>query len=129
MQSHSLCLTTKIQVYKAVIITTLLYSAETWVFYRKLIRLLEQFHQCCLRCILGIKWQDHVLKKEVLKRASLLSIEFILLQVQLRWAGHGTRMEYVYMPKAVFFSGSKKERAVVVLQESLTKTRGHMYEQ
>ena len=44
-----------------------------------------------------------MLKKEVLKRASLLSIEFILLQVQLRWAGHGTRMEYVYMPKAVFF--------------------------
>ena len=44
-----------------------------------------------------------MLKKEVLKRASLPSIESILLQVQLRWAGHGTRMEYVYMPKAVFF--------------------------
>ena len=34
-QSHSLYLSTKIQVYKAVVIPTFLYSAETWVLYRK----------------------------------------------------------------------------------------------
>ena len=42
--------------------------------------------------------------EEVLKRASLPWIESILLQVQLRWAGHVTRMEDVHMLKAVFFS-------------------------
>ena len=82
-QTHSLRLSTKIQDYRAVIISTLLYTAETWVLYQKQIRLLEQFHKCCLRSILGIKWQDHVLNKEVLKRASLPSTESILLQVQL----------------------------------------------
>ena len=65
--------------------------------------LLERFHQCCLHSILGIKWQDHVPNEEVIKRVSLPSIESILLQVQLRWAGHVTRMEDVSIPKAVFF--------------------------
>ena len=111
--SHSLCLSTKIQVYRASVIPTLLYGAEAWVLYEKKIRLLEQFHQHCLRSILGIKWQDHVLNEEVLKRASLPSIESILLQMQLRWAGHVTRMEDIRMPKAVFFSelrGGKRDR-------------------
>ena len=53
--SHTLRLSTKIQVYRAVVIPTFLYGAETWVLYQKQIRLLEQFHQCCLRSTLGIK--------------------------------------------------------------------------
>ena len=57
-----------------------------------------------MRSILGIEWKDHVSNEEVLKRASLPSIVSILFQVQLRWAGHVSRMEYVRMPKAVFFS-------------------------
>ena len=99
----STCLKLKIQVYGAIIIPTLLYSTETWVLYWKQIRLLKWFHQCCL-CI-GIKWQDHVSNKEVLKTASLPSTESILLQVQLHWAGRISRMEDTCMPKAVFFSG------------------------
>ena len=103
-QSHSLRLSAKIQVYRAVVITTLLYGAETWVLYRKQIRLLQRFYQCCLRSILGIKWQDYVSNEEVLKTAGLPSIESILLQVQLHWAGQVTRMENLIMPKAVFLS-------------------------
>ena len=55
-QSHLLRLSTKIQVYRAVDVPILLYGAETWVLYRKQIRLLERFHRRCLRSILGIKW-------------------------------------------------------------------------
>ena len=73
------------------------------VVNRKRIRVLERFYQRCLRSIFGSKWQDHVSNEEVLKRASLPSIESILLQVHLRWAGHVTRVEDVRMPKAVFF--------------------------
>ena len=77
-QNHSLRFSTKIQIYRA-IVPTLLYGAETWVLYRKQIRLMERFHHGCLRSILGIKWQDHVSNEEVLKRASLPSIKSILL--------------------------------------------------
>ena len=42
-QSHSLRLSTKLQVYRAVVVPTLLYGAETWVLYRKQIRLLGDF--------------------------------------------------------------------------------------
>ena len=64
---------------------------------------MDQFHQRCLPSISGIKWQDHVLNEEVLKRASLPSIESILLQVQLHWACHATRMEDIRLTKAVIF--------------------------
>ena len=99
-QSHSLCLSIKIHKDLAVVIPTLLYGAVTWVLYRNQIRLLERFHQCCLRSILGMKWQDHMSNEEVLKRASLPSIESILPQVQL----------------------GMKESMIMVLQEGVTKT-------
>ena len=54
-QSHSLRLSTKLQVYRAVVVITLLYGAETWVLYRKQIGLLERFDRRCLRSILDIK--------------------------------------------------------------------------
>ena len=46
--------------------------------------------------------------KEVLKKASLPSIESILFQVQLRCSGHVTNIADVRMPKAVFFSEPKE---------------------
>ena len=99
-QSHSLRLSTKIQVYGAVVIPILLYGAETWILYRKQIRLLDRFHQRCLRSILGTKWQNCMSNEKVLTP----SIESILLQVQLRWAGHVLMMNATRMPKAIFFS-------------------------
>ena len=52
--SRPLRLSTKIQIYRTVVVPTLLYGAETWVLYRKQIKLLERFHQRCLRSIVGI---------------------------------------------------------------------------
>ena len=56
------------------------------------------------------KWQDYVSKKEVLNKTSLPSIEPILLQVQLRWAGLVSRMEDTRMPEAVFFRELQKRQ-------------------
>ena len=94
---------TKIKVYNAVVLTTLLYGAESWVTYRRHIRLLERFHQRCLRTILNIHWSDYVTNIEVLETANCSSIEARLLKIQLRWAGHVSRMEEHRLPKTVLF--------------------------
>ena len=112
-QNHSLRLSTKIQVYRAAVLTTLLYGAETWVLYRKQVKLLERFHQRCLRSIMGIKWQDYITNEEVLERVDTTSVEAMLMLRQLRWTGHVTRMDSSRMPKAVFYgelSQGKRDR-------------------
>nr|XP_054755561.1 uncharacterized protein LOC129261526 [Lytechinus pictus] len=66
--------TTKIKVYRAMVLTTLLYGCETWTVYRRHARKLNHFHTTCLRKLLGIKWQDRIPDTEVLTRANLPSI-------------------------------------------------------
>ena len=120
-QSHSLHLSTKFQVYRAVVVPALLYGAETWVPYRKQIRLLERFHQRCFRSIHGIKWQDHVSNKEVLKRASLPSIESICFRCSCAGLATSQGWKTYACPKQSSSTDSKKESAIVVPQESVTK--------
>ncbi len=46
---------TKIKVYTAVVLTTLLYGCETWTIYRRHEALLQQFHLSCLSNIFCYK--------------------------------------------------------------------------
>ena len=120
---------TKIRVYRAVVLTTLLYGSETWVTYRSHIRLLERFHQRCLRTILNIHWSDFITNVEVLEQAEVPSIEAMILKYQLRWAGHVSRMEDHRLPKIVLYGelstghrerGAPKKRFKDSLKRSLT---------
>jgi len=119
---------TKISVYRAVILTTLLYGSESWVTYRHHLRLLERFHQRCLRTILNIHWSDYVTNVEVLEQAEIISIEAMLLKSQLRWAGHVSRMEEHRLPKIALYGelstghrdrGAPKKRYKDSLKKSL----------
>ena len=94
---------TKIKVYKAVVLTSLLYGCETWTTYRKHIKQLERFHMRSLRSIMHIKWQDRVTNLEVLDRAGLVSIETMIMKAQLRWSGHLIRMDSTRLPRQVFY--------------------------
>ncbi len=42
-QDHDICKDTKMSVYKAVVIPTLLYASETWTTYQRHLRTLEKF--------------------------------------------------------------------------------------
>ena len=99
----NLTIHTKIVVYDAVVISTILYGCETWVPYRHHIRLLESFHIRRLQLILGIHWWHKVTHSEIRSRAGIPTIESILLHRQLRWLGHVIRMPHSRLPHCVLY--------------------------
>ena len=66
--TKDLSLKIKINIYRAVVLSTLLYGTETWTFYRKHINQLDAFHMRCLRAICGIRWDDRVKHSTILKK-------------------------------------------------------------
>ena len=83
---YGISVSTKCKVYKAIVLPTLLYSAEAYTLLR----------------ILRISWKDHIPNVEVLRRANMSSIEATLTASQLRWTGHIIRMNDRRLPKTVF---------------------------
>ena len=75
---------TKVRVYQACILSTLLYGSETWTTYMRQEHRLNTFHMRCLRRILGIKWQNRVSNSDILTRAGIPSIYSLLSQRRLR---------------------------------------------
>lgn len=101
---RGISLKTKIEVYRAVVITTLLYASESWTPYRKQIEQLDVFHKRCLRTICGFTLKDRVSNAELFTLCGISGIESFLIQSQLRWAGHVVRMEDDRIPKQLMYS-------------------------
>ena len=84
---------TKVNVYKACVISTLLYGSESWTMHAHQEKWLNVFHMRCLRHILGITWQDKVTNNVVLEKAGIPSLYTLLKQRRMRWLGHVIRMK------------------------------------
>ena len=65
---------TKVNVYKACVISTLHYGSESWTMRAHQEKRLNVFHMRCLRRVLGITWQDKVTNKVGLERAGIPSL-------------------------------------------------------
>ena len=102
-RSHDLKLTTRISVYRAVVLSTLLCAAKTWTPYQQHIRELEAFHQRCLRKFLKISWQSFTPNVEVLKMADVMLTETEIGRQQLKWACLMVRMPDHRIPKRLFY--------------------------
>ena len=68
---RGISLQTKLKVYRAIVLPTLLYACETWTVYQRHAKKLNHFHTTCLRKLLNIKWQDRIPYTEVLAQADL----------------------------------------------------------
>ena len=87
---------TKIQIYRACVVGTLLYGSESWILRARQERKLNAFHVHSLRHILNITWQDKVPNNTVLDRAGCTSMVTLLKQTYaLAWArrAHGGRTD------------------------------------
>uniref|UniRef100_A0A5F8GJ83 Reverse transcriptase domain-containing protein n=1 Tax=Monodelphis domestica TaxID=13616 RepID=A0A5F8GJ83_MONDO len=83
LQHRGVSTATKLKVYNAVVLSSLLYCCETWTLYRKHMKQLEQFHQRSLWSIMRIRWQDRITNQEVLDRANSTSIKVMVLKTKL----------------------------------------------
>nr|VZI42708.1 unnamed protein product [Spirometra erinaceieuropaei] len=110
---HGLQQSTKLKMYKAVILPMLLYGGETWTVYTRQARRLNQFQLSCLRRILRLNWQDRIPDTDVLERTGILCIYSMLRQKHLRWSGHLVRMDDERQPKRLFYgdvaTGSRRQ--------------------
>ena len=117
----------KVKVYKAIIVSTLLHGAESRVMFHYHLHLLQHFHQCCLHTILKICWSDFITNTQVLDIAVVTSIEAKLLKIQLCWVGHASRKEDIHLPKSLsyeeLFTGYCKRCALQKkYKDSMNKT-------
>ena len=113
---------TKVSVYKAAVVTSLLFGCETWTLRKVHIAQLERFHQTCLRKISRIRWFHKVTNYEVLARCNIGSIQSMVDSAVLRWTGHVTRMSNDRIPKRLLYGrlasgrGSKGNHATYLNQ-------------
>nr|VZI11783.1 unnamed protein product [Spirometra erinaceieuropaei] len=123
---HGLQMSTKLKMYKAVILPTLLYGAETWTVYTRQASRLNHFHLNCLRRILRLNWQDRIPDTDVLERTGMLSIYAILRQMQPRWSGHLVRMDDEQLPKRLFYgdvaTGSRRQGGQIRRYKDILKS-------
>jgi len=52
--------TSKLHICQTLVLSVLLYAADTWTLLSANVRTLDAFHQKCMRQLLGIRWYDRV---------------------------------------------------------------------
>lgn len=85
---HEINLKTKLLVYQTIVLSTLLYSSETWTLLEEDLKRINTFHQRCLRTICKISWKDRISNEEVLRRTKMLTAENLIKIRRLKWGGH-----------------------------------------
>ena len=82
------------RLYKAIILSTLLHSADVWPLAATLTKRLNAVHHRWQRSILGISWKDRVINEEVRVRTGQHSMGDILSERRLHWFGHVILMDH-----------------------------------
>ena len=85
--------TTKLRLFKAIVLLTLLYGSESWTPLSIHMNRLQGFVMRCLRIILGIS------VREKRRHTELREVDTLLRYRRLRWLGHVARMGHWHIPR------------------------------
>ncbi len=105
----TISLKTKVQIYRATVLSTVLYGAESWT--DKEYSRLNAFNTKLLR-ILTRKQRDEIsIYDRLYKLTGMEPLEDTIRKYRLRWTGHVRRMDDTRLPKKILFgtvTGGKK---------------------
>ena len=101
----NLTLTTKRKVFKACVLSVLLYGSECWTPLRKHIKKLNLFHRGCIKSISNRQqWEERITSAEVRRKSGEEeTVAEMVMRRGLEWLGHVARMPDHKIPKSVLF--------------------------
>ena len=105
-------ISTKVQIYKATVISTVLYGAEAWTCTDEDYVRLNTFNTKRLRAIVG-RARDEISNAELYRMTRTQPLENQVRKYRLRWLGHVRRMDDTRLPKKILFGetqGGRKGR-------------------
>ena len=91
-KSKQLSITLKCKLYRALVLSVVLYSSETWTMNKSTQRKLESFHNSCMRRILCFSYMERVTNEEVLARSRVPTLSAMIMIKRLKLFGHVLRM-------------------------------------
>jgi hypothetical protein len=94
---------TKVRIFNAVVMSTLLYGSESWAALDSHVHRLEVFQMQCLRVLCGISRRLHMPNEVIRSKCDQPLVAVKLREHRLRWLGHLGRMGDERVPKCVLF--------------------------
>ena len=91
-KSRQLSIPLKCKLYRALVLSVVLYSSETCTMNKSPQRKLESFNNSCLQRILYFSYMERVTNEEVLARSRMSTLSAMIMIKRLKWFGHVLRM-------------------------------------
>ena len=101
-KSKQLSVHLKCNLYKALVLSAVLYSSETWTLSKLMERKLESFHCGCLRRILRVSYLEKVTNDEIMSRSRMPQLSTMIMLKRIKWYGHIQRMEPGRLARSAF---------------------------
>ena len=101
-KSKQLSVHLKCNLYKALVLSAVLYSSETWTLSKLMERKLDSFHCGCLRRILRVSYLEKATNDEIMSRSRMPQLSTMIMLKRIKWYGHIQIMEPGRLARSAF---------------------------